>query len=133
MPSANRPEPPPGVNIQLSRYDRFEVPDLLRLAERADEFAWQPFHEGVEIFRIYGDGISGPSAALIRFREAAVIPAHEHQGYEHIFILAGAQSDQNSRAAQGTFMINPPGTRHRIHGEAGCLVLAIYQRPVRFM
>lgn len=29
-------------------------------------------------------------------------------------------------------MINPPGTRHSIVSEAGCVVLAIYEKPVKF-
>jgi anti-sigma factor ChrR (cupin superfamily) len=57
---------------------------------------------------------------------------HEHLGYEHILVLSGSQRDQNTTAAPGTLMINPPGTRHSIVGEAGCIVLAIYEKPVRF-
>jgi hypothetical protein len=29
-------------------------------------------------------------------------------------------------------MINAPGTRHSVVGEAGCIVLAIYEKPVKF-
>ena len=29
-------------------------------------------------------------------------------------------------------MINAPGTRHSIVSEAGCIVLAIYEKPVKF-
>jgi anti-sigma factor ChrR (cupin superfamily) len=48
-------------------------------------------------------------------------------------VLAGAQRDCNGNATAGTLMINPPGTRHRIQSEAGCIVLAIYEKPVRFL
>lgn len=114
-------------------YPRLELTELFRLAERADDIPWQPFKDGVDIHRLYGDGMSGPSAALLRFREAGKVPLHEHGGYEHILVLAGAQRDQNSVAAAGTLMINPPGTRHSVVAEAGCIVLAIYHEPVRFL
>lgn len=114
-------------------YPRIEVTELLRLADRQDEIDWQPFREGVEIHRLYGDGLTGPSAALLRFNKAGKVPLHEHGGYEHILVLAGSQRDNNGVAKAGTLIINPPGTRHSIVSEAGCIVLAIYERPVKFL
>ncbi len=102
------------------------------MLENADAIPWQPFRDGVDIYRLYGDGDSGPTAALIRFRVEGTVPMHEHQGYEHILVLSGSQRDQNSTATAGTLMINAPGTRHSVVSEAGCIVLAIYEKPVRF-
>ena len=113
-------------------FARIELTNLFQIAEHADTVPWQPFREGIDIYRLYGDGVSGPTAALIRFQVKGKVPMHEHQGYEHILVLSGSQRDQNSTATAGTLMINPPGTRHSIVSEAGCIVLAIYERPVRF-
>jgi quercetin dioxygenase-like cupin family protein len=110
-----------------------EITDLFRVATHPDEIPWQPFQDGVEIHRLYGDGITGPTAALIRFRKDGKVPAHAHNGYEHIIVLAGTQRDQNSTAAAGTLIINPPGTQHSVVSEAGCIVLAIYEKPVSFL
>jgi anti-sigma factor ChrR (cupin superfamily) len=110
-----------------------ELKDLFHFVEHQDEFAWEPYKEGVEIFRLYGDGVSGPTAALIRYREQGEVPMHEHQGYEHILILAGSQRDENGTFEAGTLVINPPGTRHKVKSEDGCIVLAIYEKPVRFV
>ena len=114
------------------RFARLELKNLFQIAENADAISWQPFRDGVDIYRLYGDRASGPTAALIRFRVEGHIPMHEHQGYEHIFVLSGSQRDQNSTATAGTLMINAPGTRHSVVGEAGCIVLAIYEKPVKF-
>lgn len=92
-----------------------------------------PFGEGVEIHRLYGDGVTGPSAALLRYNRAGKVRLHEHAGYEHIFVLAGTQSDQNGAASAGTLVVNPPGTRHEIESGDGCIVLAIYEKPVVFL
>ena len=111
----------------------FKLNNIFQLAAHQDEIAWEPYKRGVEIFRLYGDGIAGPNAALVRYREHAEVPMHEHKGYEHILILAGSQRDQHGTSQAGTLVINPPGTRHKVHSDAGCLVLAIYEKPVEFL
>ena len=111
---------------------RIELTDLFKISENAGAIPWQPFRDGVEIYRLYGDGVSGPTAALLRYKAAGIVPLHEHTGYEHILVLSGSQRDQNGTANAGTLTINSPGTRHSVVSEAGCIVLAIYEKPVRF-
>ena len=48
-------------------------------------------------------------------------------------MLAGSQVDENSRADAGTLIVNPPHTRHSVFSETGCIVLAIYEKPVAFL
>lgn len=86
----------------------------------------------MDIHRLYGDGLTGPSAALLRYQKAASVPRHWHEGYEHILILAGSQRDEHGMISAGTLRIHPPGTSHEVFSEAGCLVLAIYEKPVHF-
>jgi len=112
---------------------RLEMHDLFGIASRQDQIPWEAFKDGVEIYRLYGDGVTGPTAALLRFQKAGVVPMHEHAGYEHIIVLAGSQRDQKGAAEVGTLIINPPGTRHSVIGDAGCIVLAIYEKPVQFL
>ena len=111
----------------------FKLKDIFHFARHQDEIPWEPYKKGVDIFRLYGDGISGPTAALLRYREQGEVPLHEHQGYEHILVLAGSQRDESGLFEEGTLVINPPGTRHQVHSDAGCVVLAIYEKPVRFL
>ena len=115
-----------------SCFPRLELARLFQIAEWQDEIPWQPFRDGLEVHRLYGDGSEGPTAVLLRFGKAGKVPLHEHGGYEHILVLAGSQRDQNSEAGAGTLMINPPGTAHSVISEAGCIVLAIYEKPVVF-
>ncbi len=105
---------------------------LLPVSDWQHKLPWKPFHDGVGIHFLYGDGKSGPSAALVRFSPGGRIPQHEHTGYEHIFILSGSQSDETARIEAGTLVINPPGTSHSVVSEEGCIVMAIYEKPVRF-
>ena len=124
--SASEPDPVP-------QYQRIELHNVFELTRNQERIPWAPFCDGIDIYRLYGDGITGPTAALIRFRKAGKIPLHQQTGYEHILVLAGSQRDQNGLATTGTFIINPPGSSHSVVGEAGCLVLAIYEKPVAFL
>jgi anti-sigma factor ChrR (cupin superfamily) len=107
--------------------------DLFQISDWQHTLPWTPFRKGVDIYRLYGDGNSGPATALLRFHPGAQVPLHEHTGYEHILVLAGSQVDENSRTHAGTLIINPPRTRHRVMSETGCIVLAIYEKPVAFL
>ena len=75
--------------------------DLFQISGWQQKLHWKPFQEGVDIYRLYGDGETGPNAALLRFHPGARVPLPDHTGYEHIFVLAGSQVDENSRAETG--------------------------------
>jgi anti-sigma factor ChrR (cupin superfamily) len=108
------------------------VKDLISIASHADEIAWAPFKDGVQIYRLYGDDSQGPAAAILRYEQGASVPLHTHQGYEHILILAGSQTDGTEVFESGSLLISAPGSSHRIASESGCIVLAIWQAPVEF-
>ncbi|MBL9128102.1 MAG: cupin domain-containing protein [Verrucomicrobiales bacterium] len=110
-----------------------KISDLFQISGWHSKLEWKPFSRGVEIHRLYGDGKSGPTAAILRFQPGGRVPLHEHVGYEHILVLAGSQVDENTRAEAGMLIVNPPGTSHSILSEEGCIVLAIYEKPVRFL
>lgn len=110
-----------------------KLQDLFRISDWQHKLHWKPFYPGVDIYRLYGDGQNGATAALLRFRAGGRVPMHEHSGYEHIFVLSGSQVDENSRADSGMLIINPPGTSHSILSDTGCIVLAIYESPVKIV
>jgi anti-sigma factor ChrR (cupin superfamily) len=111
----------------------FTLENLFEISKWQHTLPWTPFRDGIDIYRLHGDGMSGPATALLRFHPGARVPLHEHTGYEHILVLAGSQVDENRRVAAGTLIVNPPQTRHSILSETGCIVLAIYERPVVFL
>ena len=110
-----------------------ELNHLFDIARHQDDYPWECFRENVDIHRLYGDGVTGPTAALLRYRETAPIPPHVHEGYEHILVLCGSQEDAGGLIEAGTLRVHPPGTVHRGTGFAGCIVLAIYEKPVRLL
>ena len=95
-------------------------------------YAFQPFREGVEIARIYGDGSSGPAAALLRYAPGARVPEHRHTGFEHIIVLSGGQCDDRGSYGPGSCLIHADGTKHAVVSPEGCVVLAFWYSPVAF-
>lgn len=104
--------------------------DLLNIATQQNEVTWEPFRPGVDIYRLYKDGEQGAMAALLRYKPGASIPMHAHTGFEHIFVLSGSQTDHNGEHQTGTLVINPPNTHHSVISPEGCIVLAIWEKPV---
>jgi len=107
--------------------------DLFAIAQQPETIPWISFRDGVEIHWLYEADGAGPAAALMRFKPGAKIAMHEHTGFEHILVLSGSQTDQNSQIKRGGLMIHAPGTRHEILSEEGCIVLAIYEKRVSFV
>jgi anti-sigma factor ChrR (cupin superfamily) len=112
--------------------DAYVIPDLLTRACNADRAGFVPFREGIEILRIYGEGATGPAAALLRYQPGASVPHHRHADYEHIFVLEGSQRDEKGVYVAGTCVIHAPGTRHSVVSDDGCVVLAVWNQPVVF-
>ena len=89
-----------------------------------------PFREGVEIARLH-DG--PPGVALLRYAPGAGVPAHLHRGLETILVLEGSQSDERGTYPEGSLILNPEGTTHRVWSEDGCVVLIQWTLPVEFL
>jgi anti-sigma factor ChrR (cupin superfamily) len=98
-----------------------------------DGLTWEPLRPGVDKHLLYELPDGGPAAALLRYQPGAEVPHHEHPGFEHIVVLAGAQHDERGRHAAGSLVVNPPGSAHRVWSPDGCLVLIVWERPVRFV
>lgn len=91
-----------------------------------------PFRAGVEKGRLFHDVETGEEVAVLRYQPGASVPPHRHDGYEYIFVLEGSQKDARGSYGPGTLVVNPPGSEHAVESPDGCVVLAIWQKPVRF-
>jgi anti-sigma factor ChrR (cupin superfamily) len=109
----------------------------LLVALDAEALAQRPGYEvlrpGVEILYLYREAEGGAASAVLKYAPGAEVPLHEHTGYEHVLVLAGEQCDGRGRYSAGSMVINPPGYRHRVWSEGGCVVLVIWEHPVVFV
>jgi len=114
-----------------SWYERLHL-EPLDAAPLPSGLRFELLRPGIEIARLYGDDKRGPSAAYLRYAPGASLPSHVHNGYEHIFVLQGEQSDEHGSYGPGSCLISAPGSRHRVQSATGCLVLAVWCEPVAF-
>jgi anti-sigma factor ChrR (cupin superfamily) len=108
------------------------VVQLREVVSHPERFAWTALRPGIEIHRLYDGGPDGASAAFLRYQPGARLARHRHVALEHIFVLAGSQEDERGRYPAGALVINPPGTSHIVTSTEGCIVLALWERPVSF-
>ena len=107
-------------------------PDLININPDNPDLIWESLQPGVKICMLHGDRLHGCSTALLRYQPGTSIPRHTHTGHEHLLILRGSQRDENGTYRKGTFLINKPEGNHRVTSDEGCLVLAIWESPVKF-
>jgi anti-sigma factor ChrR (cupin superfamily) len=98
-----------------------------------DPHHWEQLRTGVDILHLCGDATSGPSVALLRYQPGARVPRHRHAGFEVIYVLSGAQSDERGTYTAGTLVVNREGDAHDVWSDEGCLVLIIWERPIEFV
>lgn len=47
------------------------IANLLQIAAWQHDLAWEPFREGIDSHRLYGDSFAGAAAALLRYQPGA--------------------------------------------------------------
>ena len=63
---------------------------------------------------------SGHTTSFVKFAPGSSFPAHQHPQGEEIYVLEGTFSDENGDYPAGTYIRNPPGSRHTPFTRDGC-------------
>ena len=63
------------------------------------------------------------ATSLVRYARASAFPAHQHGLGEEFLVLEGVFSDEHGDYPTGTYVRNPPGSRHTPRTEPGCTIL----------
>ena len=96
-----------------------------RVVIATDTLPWIPSPQaGVE--RRLLDRIGGEVAratSLVRYTPASTFPAHEHGMGEEFLVLSGVFSDEHGDYGEGTYVRNPPRSRHTPRTVPGCTIL----------
>src|SRR5882672_6175740 len=98
-----------------------------------NDLPWVPSPQaGVE--RRMLDRIGGEVAratSLVRYAPASVFPAHDHALGEEFLVLDGIFSDEHGDYPIGTYVRNPPRSRHAPRTGPGCAILVkLRQMPL---
>jgi anti-sigma factor ChrR (cupin superfamily) len=93
---------------------------------------WVPSPEiGVERILLDRDGGEiARATSIVRYAPGARFPAHVHGGGEEFLVLDGEFRDADGIYAAGSYVRNPPGSRHAPWSESGCtLFVKLWQIP----
>lgn len=63
------------------------------------------------------------ATSLVRYAPASQFTPHEHALGEEFFVLDGIFSDEHGDYPAGTYVRNPPGSRHTPRTAEGCVIL----------
>jgi anti-sigma factor ChrR (cupin superfamily) len=104
-----------------------------RVVLMTGEMPWIPSPQpGVErrpLDRIGGEVARATS--LVRYTPDSIFPAHEHALGEEFLVLDGVFSDEHGDYPAGTYVRNPPGSRHSPRTAPGCTILVkLRQMPL---
>jgi anti-sigma factor ChrR (cupin superfamily) len=95
-----------------------------RVVIATGEMPWVPSPQaGVE--RRLLDRVGGEVAratSLVRYTAASAFPAHEHALGEEFLVLSGVFSDEHGDYPAGTYVRNPPQSRHAPRTAPGCTI-----------
>lgn len=90
-----------------------------------DDYIWvdspQPGVRRVMLDRIGAE--KARATSLVRYAPGSTFPSHAHPGGEEILVLEGVFSDELGDCPAGTYLRNPPGSRHAPASRKGCLIL----------
>jgi anti-sigma factor ChrR (cupin superfamily) len=104
--------------------ERFNADFAQRVVMATDRLPWLPSPQaGVE--RRMLDRIGGEVAratSIVRYATASTFPPHEHGLGEEFLVLDGVFADEYGDYPAGTYVRNPPGSRHAPRTSAGCTI-----------
>ena len=63
---------------------------------------------------------SGRTTSFVRFAPGSHFSPHSHPQGEEIYVIDGVFSDEDGDYPAGTYIRNPPGSKHRPFTEQGC-------------
>ncbi len=104
-----------------------------RVVLQTDELPWIPSPQA-GVGRRMLDRIGGEVAratSVVRYTPDSVFPPHEHELGEEFLVLDGIFSDEHGDYPAGTYVRNPPGSRHSPRTDPGCTILVkLRQMPL---
>lgn len=95
-----------------------------RILVRSDQLEWQPSPmKGVDrrmLDRI-GDEVAR-ATTIVRYAPGSSFSAHTHTGGEEFIVLDGVFQDEHGDFPEGTYVRNPPTSKHTPGSEPGCTI-----------
>jgi quercetin dioxygenase-like cupin family protein len=81
----------------------------------------------------YDDEQKRPPSFILKFDAGASYPYHNHPAGEEAFILEGEVYFNDIKLAKGDFLYTPPGFKHEVKTDTGCVILFIVPKEVEII
>lgn len=121
------------VPVKPSRAGIPLIPDIRYHVEAAwsetGMSEWRLARTGFRIRDLFDDG-EGCQVVMARLDPGAEISPSMRHAHEHLFVLAGKLLDGDGEYGAGTYLLNPPGSSHRLWTHGGCLLLIHRMGPM---
>ncbi|WP_028237881.1 cupin domain-containing protein [Stutzerimonas azotifigens] len=72
------------------------------------------------LYRVGGE--QARATSLVRYAPGSHFSPHTHTGGEEFLVLEGVFEDENGRYPAGSYVRNPPGSRHAPGASGGCMI-----------
>lgn len=100
---------------------QFEQQDQQQFVINTKETDWLPgLVDGLSVMPLHEFGTE--HVALVRWAPGTVFTPHIHWGGEEILVLEGTFEDEYGRYPKGSWIRNPPKSRHAPKSEEGCII-----------
>ena len=114
--------------------------DVRQLVTRSGQHEWLPLVEPgvntkgifVKVLR-YDEQMQRAPVFLLKFDAGASYPFHDHPAGEEAFVLEGEVAFEGEVLSAGDYLLTPPGGRHGVRSERGCVVLFIVPQEVEIL
>ncbi|WP_218080676.1 cupin domain-containing protein [Anthocerotibacter panamensis] len=70
------------------------------------------------------------ATSIVQYVPGSAFSAHEHGGGEEFLVLQGVFADEQGVYPAGTYVRNPPGSRHAPFSEEGCILFVKLRQSV---
>jgi len=89
-----------------------------------DALSWVPSPEpGVDRKMLERDGGEiARATSIVRYARGSSFHAHVHDRGEEFLVLSGTFSDEHGDYPEGTYVRNPPGSKHSPFSRDGCII-----------
>jgi quercetin dioxygenase-like cupin family protein len=101
---------------------------------------WVPLQEaGIETGGIFVKPLRYDAAAkrsptiLLKFEPGAKYPYHNHPAGEELFVQEGEVFVEGEKLVAGDYLYTPPGFRHAVWTETGCVLLLVIPEEVEIL
>lgn len=104
----------------LVKLHQFQADDHCHVCLDTLQAQWRPGSGNLEVLPLHE--FHSESVALVRWPSGEQFQPHVHGGGEEIYVISGELIDEQGRYPAGTWIRNPPGSRHDPRVEEDTLI-----------